>query len=128
MTVQKITSKHEFDEIVRTSLLARLDNTQLNPIAQVASGKVVFIDFYADWCGPCKMISPFFEELAGKNTNDDVVFCKADIEKIPEVASELGIQSIPTFHAFKNGERIDKFVGANRAALSTFVQTSVTRI
>ena len=62
----------------------------------------VFVDFYADWCGPCKMVSPIVEKLAEKNT--DVTFVKVNVDDIPEVAQRYGIMSIPTLLAIKNGE------------------------
>jgi thioredoxin 1 len=62
----------------------------------------VFVDFYADWCGPCKMVGPIVEELAGERT--DIKFVKVNVDDIPEVAERFGIMSIPTMIFFKNGE------------------------
>ncbi|MDO5110038.1 MAG: thioredoxin [Erysipelotrichaceae bacterium] len=62
----------------------------------------VFVDFYADWCGPCKMVGPIVEELAGERP--DIKFVKVNVDDIPEVAERFGIMSIPTMIFFKNGE------------------------
>ena len=74
------------------------------------SGKPVLIDFYADWCGPCKMMGPVVEELAGEESN--VKVCKINIDEEMAVAQKYGVMSIPTFISFKNGEVAGKQVGA----------------
>ena len=70
----------------------------------------VIVDFYADWCGPCKMIAPLFEELANEHT--DVSFYKLNVDKAPDIASKYGVSTIPTFAAFKNGELLRSIIGA----------------
>jgi thioredoxin 1 len=62
----------------------------------------VLVDFYADWCGPCKMQGPIVEQLAEERT--DVKFCKLNVDEVMPVAMELGITSIPTIMVVKNGE------------------------
>lgn len=62
----------------------------------------VLVDFYADWCGPCKMQGPIVEQLADERT--DVKFCKLNVDEVMPVAMELGITSIPTIMVVKNGE------------------------
>ena len=62
----------------------------------------VFVDFYADWCGPCKMVGPIVEELSTERT--DIRFVKVNVDDIPEVAERFGIMSIPTMIFFKGGE------------------------
>lgn len=71
--------------------------------------EAVFVDFYADWCGPCKMVSPIVEELAGERT--DVKFIKVNVDDLPEVAQRFGIMSIPTLIYFKNGEVAGQTLG-----------------
>ncbi|MCH4019610.1 MAG: thioredoxin [Erysipelotrichaceae bacterium] len=73
------------------------------------NNKSVFVDFYADWCGPCKMLGPVVEQLAGENS--DVTFIKVNVDDNPEVAERYGIMSIPTLIAFKNGEVAGSSVG-----------------
>ena len=68
----------------------------------------VLVDFYADWCGPCKMLSPVLEELENSR---GVKVVKVDVDKNEEVARTYGVMSIPTLIMFKNGELVDKKVG-----------------
>ena len=70
----------------------------------------VFIDFYADWCGPCKVTSPLIDELSGEFKN--IKFLKVDVDKNPELAQQYSIFSIPTFMIFKGGQVASQFVGA----------------
>lgn len=70
----------------------------------------VFVDFYAEWCGPCKMTAPIIDELASEMNN--VKFVKIDVDQNPELASEYSVFSIPTFMVFKNGKVASQFVGA----------------
>ncbi|MCR4952154.1 MAG: thioredoxin [Solobacterium sp.] len=69
----------------------------------------VFVDFYADWCGPCKMVGPLVEQLADENK--DVCFIKVNVDDLPEVAGRYGIMSIPTMISFKNGEQAANTLG-----------------
>lgn len=69
------------------------------------------VDFWATWCGPCKMVGPIIEELAG-DYEGKVVIGKCDVEESDELAAQFGVRSIPTILFFKGGELVDKFVGA----------------
>ena len=70
----------------------------------------VLVDFYADWCGPCKMMGPVVEEIAGEEAG--VKVCKINIDEEMGLAQRFGVMSIPTFIAFKNGEIAGKQIGA----------------
>lgn len=71
---------------------------------------VVVVDFYAEWCGPCKIMAPAFEKAAHKLNN--VKFAKLDVDKNHEIAQHYGVMSIPTTIVFKNGEAVDMRSGA----------------
>ena len=74
-------------------------------------GKYVYIDFWATWCAPCRMIAPIIAELA-EEYDGKIAVGKCDVEEADEIASEFGIRNIPTILFLKNGEVVDKFVGA----------------
>lgn len=71
----------------------------------------VLVDFWAEWCGPCKMIGPIIEELAD-DYDGKAVIGKVDVDSNPAVSAKFGIRSIPTLLIFKNGEIVDKQIGA----------------
>ena len=75
-----------------------------------ASDKPVLLDFFATWCGPCRMIVPFIEQIA--NEHPEYVIAKIDVDEEPELAQQFGIQSIPTLVIIKNGEVVNTAMGA----------------
>mmetsp|Transcript_76071 Transcript_76071/g.114534 ORF Transcript_76071/g.114534 Transcript_76071/m.114534 type:complete len:105 (+) Transcript_76071:48-362(+) len=82
---------------------------QLNE--QINSGKLVIVDFFATWCGPCKRIAPEIETLAGEETG--VVFMKIDVDELETVAAKYEVSAMPTFLFFKNGAKVAEVVGAS---------------
>ena len=88
-----------------------LEITNSNYKEVLAEGKPVVIDFWAPWCGPRKMVGPIIEELA-EEYKDRVIIGKCDVDENDDVSAEYGIRNIPTVLFFKNGEIVDKQVGA----------------
>jgi thioredoxin 1 len=88
-----------------------------------ASGPVV-VDFWAEWCGPCRMIGPALEEISTE-MNGKVTIAKINIDENPGIANQLGIRSIPTLMIFKDGEKVDQKVGAApKGDLQRWIQKS----
>ncbi len=79
-----------------------------------ASEKPVLLDFYADWCGPCRMVSPIVEEIAAENPQ--YLIGKINVDKEPELAQEFHVLSIPTLAVIKDGKVISKSAGARPKA------------
>ena len=75
------------------------------------SSKPVFVDFWAEWCGPCRMVSPVIEELA-KDYDSTVDFVKVNVDSANELASKYNVFSIPTLALFKSGQMVSQQVGA----------------
>lgn len=69
----------------------------------INSGKPVLVDFYADWCGPCKMMTPILKQVA-ENMNDTIKIIKVDVDKNGRAAMKYGIRNVPTLMLFQNGE------------------------
>ena len=88
------------------------------------SDKPVLIDFWAAWCGPCRMVSPVIEQIAGERS--DIKVGKANIDEQPELAERFGIMSIPTFIIFKNGKAVGKSVGVQpKAAIVNIINNAI---
>jgi|TARA_B100001741_G_scaffold252702_1_gene214670 thioredoxin 1 len=73
--------------------------------------KLVLVDFWAEWCGPCKQIAPTLEELAEKYS-ENLSVCKVDVDSNRELALQYNVRSIPSLMIFKNGEMVDSLIGA----------------
>ena len=73
--------------------------------------KLVLVDFWAEWCGPCKQIAPTLEELAEKYS-ENLAVCKVDVDANRELALQYNVRSIPSLMIFKNGEMVDSLIGA----------------
>ncbi|KAI0399490.1 thioredoxin-like protein [Xylaria palmicola] len=92
----------------------------------LASSTIVVTDFYADWCGPCKMIAPTFESLSTKFSKPGkITFCKVNVDNHQSIAQAHGVSAMPTFLVFKNGAVIETIRGANPPALTAAVEKAV---
>ncbi|KAI4858720.1 thioredoxin [Hypoxylon rubiginosum] len=92
----------------------------------LGSSTIVVTDFYADWCGPCKMIAPTFESLSTKYSKPGrITFCKVDVDNQQPIAQSHGVSAMPTFLIFKNGSVIETIRGANPPALTAAVEKAV---
>lgn len=84
---------------------ANFDETVMN------TDKPAIVDFWAEWCGPCRMVTPILEEISN-DYDDKVVVTKCDVDSNPGTAAKFGIRNIPTVLYFKDGKMVDKQVGA----------------
>uniref|UniRef100_A0AAA9S2F0 Thioredoxin n=1 Tax=Bos taurus TaxID=9913 RepID=A0AAA9S2F0_BOVIN len=100
--VKQIESKYAFQEALNS-----------------AGEKLVVVDFSATWCGPCKMIKPFFHSLSEKYSN--VVFLEVDVDDCQDVAAECEVKCMPTFQFFKKGQKVGEFSGANKEKLEATI-------
>ena len=88
-------------------MLKKLDKSNFS---DEINANITLVDFYADWCGPCKMIAPIIEEIANERT--DITVGKVNVDNDAEIAIKYGVSSIPTLLIFKDGELVNKAVGA----------------
>jgi thioredoxin 1 len=86
-----------------------VENLNVTRFDELMKEDVVLVDFYAVWCGPCRMMAPVVEEIAEENPS--VRVGKVDVDEVGELAQRFGIVSIPTLLVFKNGQLVNKFVG-----------------
>lgn len=89
----------------------QISENNFEEVKATAGEKPIVVDFWATWCGPCRMISPMVDEMAAKYEGQ-VTVAKCDVDENSDLAMEFGIRNIPTILFFKNGEIVDRSVGA----------------
>ncbi|SSD61107.1 probable Thioredoxin-2 [Saccharomycodes ludwigii] len=89
----------------------------------INADKLVVVDFFATWCGPCKMIAPMIEKFAQEYTQAD--FYKVDVDELADVAAKAEVSAMPTFVFYKNGKEVTRVVGANPAAVKSTVASNI---
>ncbi|EQL31658.1 hypothetical protein BDFG_06010 [Blastomyces dermatitidis ATCC 26199] len=94
----------------------------------LSSSSIVIADFYANWCGPCKVIAPLFEKLANQFTRPKISFVKIDVDANQDVAAAYGVTTMPTFIIFKNGAVAHSIRGANPQLLTSKIQEFVSSV
>ena len=87
-----------------------IDLDSLNFYDVISQNKLLLVDFWAEWCGPCKSMHPIFSRMARKYTH--VRFARVNVDTNQNIAMKFGVQSIPTFIMFRSGKPIDKMIGA----------------
>jgi thioredoxin 1 len=90
--------------------MAQVVNTNSNDFKEQASKGIVLVDFYADWCGPCRMLSPILDQVAAKY-DGKVKVLKVNVDQNQELAMQYKVRSIPQMFVLKDGERIDSMLG-----------------
>ncbi|XP_069575065.1 thioredoxin b [Brachyistius frenatus] len=96
---------------------------EFQAILKDSGTKLVVVDFTATWCGPCQQIAPQYMKLSEKPENKDVVFLKVDVDEAEDVSSFSEVKCMPTFHFYKNGEKVFEFSGANLTLLKEKVES-----
>lgn len=96
-------------DVIAQAQISVIDLDQTN-FDQTVSGGLVLIDFWAEWCGPCKSMHPIFDRMSKKYRH--VKFARVNVDKCQDIAMRFAVQSIPTFIMFKNGQPVDRMVGA----------------
>ncbi|QJC32906.1 thioredoxin [Enterobacteriaceae endosymbiont of Donacia semicuprea] len=98
--------------------------TDQNFKIKIKENNLVLVDFWADWCNPCKIFSQILEQIFNKYEN--IIFTKLNVEKYKNIAEENNIRSIPTIILFKNGKVIDKIIGSiNKTQLENFLNKNL---
>lgn len=115
--IEKILSRKYLDMIKRSSKEEKSEKKVLYYLDSANFDKFlneninVIVDFYADWCGPCKMMAPIYEQVA-REYSPSIIFAKLNVDQSPDIAERFFIMGVPTIIYFKSGKAVEKIVGA----------------
>jgi thioredoxin 1 len=108
MSVVHITTPEQYDTLVATK------------------SKLIIVEFSAEWCGPCKVIQPAYEQFATQNPH--VLFLSVDIDQVPEAADKAQVSAMPTFQCYKDGVMLKELRGASKPALESMIRVSLGNV
>ena len=106
--LEEMLKLHDQTNISKKISIVDLDLSNFDQ--EVSKDKLTLVDFWAEWCGPCKSMHPIFSRLAKKYNH--IIFARVNVDNNQNIAMRFGVQSIPTFIMFRNGKPIDKMIGA----------------
>ena len=104
---EMIQKQKEMDEIKNTEIL-ELNSSNFE--STIANNSLVLVDFWAEWCGPCKLMHPVFERMGKKYRQ--IKFARVNVDQNQNIAMQFGVQAIPTFIMFKEGQAVERMMGA----------------
>ncbi|CAG8567869.1 6068_t:CDS:2 [Paraglomus occultum] len=119
--LRRSTTYFHSSSILQTGKVLEAKKETFNSLVETASEPVI-VDFYAEWCRPCKVLAPIIESAV--NSNKKVTLVKIDVDEAPDIAQKYGISSMPTVKAFHKGKVVDGFIGVQHAE---FVKEFVER-
>tara|TARA_B100000029_G_scaffold157012_1_gene152258 strand:- start:1796 stop:2197 length:402 start_codon:yes stop_codon:yes gene_type:complete len=106
--LEEMLKLHDQTNISKKISIVDLDLSNFDQ--EISKDKLTLVDFWAEWCGPCKSMHPIFSRLAKKYNH--IIFARVNVDNNQNIAMRFGVQSIPTFIMFRNGKPIDKMIGA----------------
>ncbi len=119
--------KPHFERKINKQINLQIKMLELNKTnfeKEINENSFLILDAWASWCAPCRAMSPIFEELSKEMKN--IKFAKLNVDENTEIASKLGIMSIPTFIIFKDGSEVDRIIGANsKAVMKSKIETII---
>lgn len=95
--------------------------SDLHTLISAETDRAIVMDFYADWCGPCKAIAPFFTSFSNSEVAKSVCFVKVDVDDAEDVAAHFKVAAMPTFIGLKNGQEVARVTGANKTELGQMI-------
>ena len=112
-----------FYEVVLSNSVKIINPSSASEFYDIVSSGTVFVEFKAQWCNPCKIITPYYESLTNQYSASGTKYLKVDIDEQQEVAFREGISTIPAFYVYKDGQKVDEMIGANRANLEALFKS-----